>query len=354
MSDILLTEVSDLPIFDGHNDVLYKLWQHCADPVTDFLNGTDEGQMDLPRIRQGNMAGGIFAAWVPSMADVAKSAPGMANEASSPTRDVARDTTFAMLGTLLRIERASAGQVKICRSTAEIRHCIANKILAVVMHVEGAEALDAGGDLLELLYASGLRTLGPLWSRRNIFGDGVPFRYPSSPDTGNGLTDAGLQLVRDCNRLKIMVDLSHMDEKGFWQTAAISNAPLVASHSNAHAISAQSRNLTDRQLAAIRDTQGFVGVNFAVPFLRVDGDRYASTSVEEIANHVDYLLDKVGEDGVGFGSDLDGATMPGDMKDVAGFPRVVQALVRRGYDHLLLEKICYGNWLRVLETTWGH
>lgn len=342
-----------IPVFDGHNDVLNKLWQHHQpDAVNVFLNGTESGQMDFPRIRHGNMVGGIFATWVPSHPSVARSAPDL-SDFPHEIISHARDATFSMLALLLRIEQASQGQVKICRSVRDIRECMSKGVLAVVMHVEGAEALDTHGELLDILYASGLRTLGPLWSRPNQFGDGVPFRYPSSPDIGNGLTAAGKQLVRDCNQRRIMVDLSHMDEKGFWHTAEISDAPLVASHSNAHALSAQSRNLTDRQLAAIAETQGFVGVNFAVPFLREDGDRHAPTTVDAIVRHVEYLLEKVGEDGVGFGSDLDGATMPGDMKDVAGFPLVVDALAARGYSQELLEKICYGNWLRVLEATWG-
>ena len=340
-----------IPVFDGHNDVLSKLWQH-PEAVAAFFTGLPNGHMDLPRIRQGKMLGGIFATWVPSHPQLADAASDLA---SFPQEIVnaSRDATLSMLALLLRIEQASQGQVKICRSVRDIRHCMANDVLAVVMHVEGAEALDAQGDLLDILYASGLRTLGPLWSRPNQFGDGVPFRYPASPDIGNGLTAAGKQLVRDCNRRRILVDLSHMDEKGFWHTAAISDAPLVASHSNAHALCAQSRNLTDRQLAAIAESQGFVGVNFAVQFLREDGNATAPTGVDAIVRHVEYLLDKVGEDNVGFGSDLDGAIMPGDMQDVAGFPLLVNALAARGYSHELLTKICHGNWLRVLEATWG-
>ncbi|WP_033792740.1 dipeptidase [Pantoea septica] len=349
----------DVPVFDGHNDVLCRLWQHHRpDAVNAFLQGTPSGQLDFPRLRRGNMAGGLFAAWAPGQASldaadaqaVARSAPHLL---SLETIAAARDATFAMLALLLRIEQASQEQIKICRSVRDIRDCMSRGRLAVVMHIEGAEALDVDGELLDILHASGLRSLGPLWSRPNQFGEGVPFRFPSSPDIGNGLTDAGKQLVRDCNRRRILVDLSHMDEKGFWHTAAISDAPLVASHSNAHAISAQSRNLTDRQLAAIAETRGFVGVNFAVPFLREDGRRDAPTSLTEIVRHIEYLLDKVGEDGVGFGSDLDGATMPDDFGDVAGFPRLVAALAARGYSAELLHKICYGNWLRVLEATWG-
>jgi len=133
-------------------------------------------------------------------------------------------------------------------------------MLAPVLHIEGAEAIDPNFEFLDVLYEAGLRSLGPVWSRPNAFGHGVPFRCPSSPDTGPGLTDLGKELIGACNRLGILIDLSHLNERGFWDVAAISNAPLVATHSNAHALSPHSRNLIDSQLAAIRETGGIVGV----------------------------------------------------------------------------------------------
>ncbi len=357
MSNNLPTNLQPIPVFDGHNDVLLRLLSaHQEDPVTAFLQGPAAGQIDLPRIRQGGLAGGLFATYVPSPKDFAKSVPesaGLFVNHGTPSREVARNTTFSMISTLLRIEAASAGQAKVCRSVADIRHCMATDTLAMVMHIEGAEALDPDLELLEILHAAGLRTLGPLWSRPNIFGDGVPFRFPSSPDIGSGLTDTGLRLVKACNAKRIMVDLSHMDEKGFWQTAKLSDAPLVASHSNAHALCAQSRNLTDKQLDAIRESNGFVGVNFGTQFLRTDGKKDPKATVQEIVRHVDYMLTRLGEERVGFGSDFDGTTIPPDLQDVAGLPVLVQALAQHGFDRPLLEKICYGNWLRVLEATWG-
>ncbi|WP_034917868.1 dipeptidase [Erwinia sp. 9145] len=349
-----------IPVFDGHNDLLMRLWlSHADEPVNAFLHGPAAGQMDLPRIRQGGFAGGLFAVWVPSMGlasreMMTKAMPTYeAFETTTPSRQEALDITLAMIATLLRIEQASQGAARLCRSAADIRRAMQDNAVAMVMHIEGAEALDADLELLDVLYAAGLRTLGPLWSRPNIFGDGVPFRFPSTPDIGNGLTEAGLRLIRACNDKRIMIDLSHMDEKGFWQTAEISHAPLVASHSNAHALCPQSRNLTDRQLAAIGETRGFVGVNFGTAFLRDDGTYGGDSSVQDIVRHVEYLLDKVGEECVGFGSDFDGTTLPPDMKDVAGLPLLVDALAARGYQRPLLEKICYGNWLRVLEETWS-
>ena len=176
-----------------------------------------------------------------------------------------------MAALLFRIERESQGRLRVCRNAGDIDSSLADGALAAVLHIEGAECIDADFELLDVLYQAGLRSLGPVWSRPNIFGHGVPFRLPSSPDTGPGLTDLGKALIGACNALRIMIDLSHLNERGFWDVAAISKAPLVASHSNAHAISPHSRNLTDRQLAAIRETGGLVGVNFATAFLRPDG-----------------------------------------------------------------------------------
>ncbi|MGM3173716.1 dipeptidase [Dickeya lacustris] len=342
-----------LPVFDGHNDVLSRLWRlHRDNPTEAFFTGS-QGHIDLPRLRQGGFVGGLFATYVPSERGDAKSIPDGNISFTTPSLAQAREVSLWMIATLLRLEAHSGGQLRVCRSVADIQRCMADGAIAAVMHIEGAEMIDAGLELLDILYAAGLRSLGPLWSRENIFGQGVPFRFPSSPDTGNGLTEAGIRLVRACNAKRILVDVSHMDEKGFWQTAQVSDAPLVASHSNAHALCAQSRNLTDKQLAAIRERNGFVGVNFGSAFLRADGQKDPATTVAEIVRHIEYLLDKLGEDGVGFGSDLDGTTVPADLRDAAGFPVLVQALAERGYARTLLEKLSYRNWLRVLHATWG-
>ena len=211
------------------------------------------------------------------------------------------------------------------------------------------------GDLrmLDVLYAAGLRTLGPVWSRSNIFGHGVPFRFPSSPDTGDGLTDFGQALIRRCNEMRILIDLSHINEKGFWDVAKLSGAPLVATHSNAHALCPASRNLTDKQLAAIRETGGLVGVNYAVSFLREDGRRDADTPLDTVVDHIAYLIEHLGEDGVGLGSDFDGAMIPVGIGSAAGLPNLVAAMRKRQFGEPLVEKICFENWLRVLERTWG-
>jgi membrane dipeptidase len=224
--------------------------------------------------------------------------------------------------------------------------------VTAIVHMEGAEPLAPDLSDLERWYERGLRSVGLVWSRPNAFAEGVPFRFPSSPDTGPGLTDAGRELVRACNRLGILVDLSHLNEAGFWDVQRISDAPLVATHSNAHALSAASRNLTDAQLDAIRDSGGVVGVNFAVGFLREDGHHDAATPVGEIVRHIDYLVSRMGIDHVAFGSDFDGATIPEELGGVAGLPKLVSALREAGYDDAAIAKLTHENWLRVLAATW--
>lgn len=344
--------------FDGHNDVLLRLWKQGGDGPAAFLGGEERGQLDLPRAEKGGMVGGLYAIFVPSITK---------NDRSEPMSEVPYDVplppppelshaqraTLEMASIFFRIAERSNGRVRPARSVADIRGAKADGAHAPVLHIEGCEALDPDLKMLDVLYAAGLRSLGPVWSRSNIFGHGVPFRFPSSPDTGDGLTDLGKALIRRCNEMRVLVDLSHLNEKGFWDVAAISDAPLVASHSNAHAISPSARNLTDKQLAAIRDSGGLVGVNYAVSFLRPDGKRVAETPLDVVVDHMAYLVDKLGEDGVGLGSDFDGALIPKHIGTVAGLPNLVAAMRARQFGEPLIEKICFENWMRVLARTWG-
>ena len=149
-----------------------------------------------------------------------------------------------------------------------------------------------------------------------------------------------------------MLDLSHLNEKGFDDIAALTDAPLVATHSNAYAVTPSTRNLTDRQLDVIRQTDGLVGLNFATIFLREDGRKSTFNGWDPVLRHLDHLIEKLGEDRVGFGSDFDGAAVPADIGDVAGLPRLIDALRAHGYDETLLRKIALENWMAVLERTW--
>lgn len=266
---------------------------------------------------------------------------------------IAQPMALAMAGHLMWMARASHGAFRLCHDVAEIEAARAAGAIAAVMHMEGAEAIDEGCDALHLFHAMGLRSLGPVWSRPTVFGEGVPFAFPSGPDTGAGLTAAGRRLVKECNALRILIDLSHLNEKGFDDVARLSHAPLVATHSNAHAVTPSSRNLTDRQLDMIRDSGGMVGLNFATVFLRPDGRRDPTIGWEPLLRHLDHLIGRLGEGHVSFGSDFDGATVPEGITDVAGLPALLQALRRHGYDEALLARLAWGNWMDVLRRVLG-
>jgi membrane dipeptidase len=356
-----MTSPIRVPIFDGHNDVLLRLYRRGGiDGPRLFLEGEPKGHLDLPKAVEGGFAGGLFAVFVPShrQPDVPAGETLGPNAETTPRTPTpvdlasAQSVALGMISLLLRIEAESQGRVRICRRVSDIQQCMKDGVLAAVLHMEGAEAIDSSFEMLDVLRAAGLRSLGPVWSRSNAFGEGVPFLCPSSPDTGPGLTDLGKELVRRCNHLRILIDLSHINERGFWDVAAISEAPLVATHSNAHAVSPHSRNLTDKQLAAIRDTDGLVGVNLATAFLRPDGARDGDAPVDLVLEHIEYMITHVGEDGVGLGSDFDGAKMPSQIGTAAGLQTLVEAMRTRGFGEPLIEKLCFRNWLRVLDATW--
>lgn len=349
------------PVFDGHNDILLRMQVAPARRQAIWLAGEGRGHLDLPRMQAGGFAGGMFAIYVPSPMD--PGAPDYDAMMDNPPYEIelpamipqqlALPVAVQMAGHLMWMERASNGTFRLCRSVAEIEAAQAAGAIAGVMHMEGAEAIDDSLDALHVFHAMGLRSLGPVWSRPTIFGHGVPFRFPASPDTGPGLTDAGKRLVRECNQLRIVVDLSHVNEAGFNDIAAISDAPLVATHSNAHAVTPSTRNLTDRQLDVIRDSGGMVGLNFATVFLRPDGRQSPDMGWEPVLRHLDHLIGRLGEDHVGFGSDFDGATVPQGIGDAAGLPRLIAALAAHGYGLTLIEKLAWGNWLSVLRRSWG-
>ena len=305
----------------------------------------------VPSARAGGLAAGLFAVLPPTGDIEVVRTPGGYEVPYAPSVEWAEAarTVGALGARLQRLLRAANGAIRLVRDVTDLDACLAGEALGVIFHMEGAEPIDPDLDALEVWYAAGLRSLGPVWSRANAFGHGVPFRFPSSPDTGPGLTDAGVRLVRRCAELGIAVDLSHLNAAGFWDVVRVLDGPLIASHSGVHALCASSRNLTDDQLDAV----DLVGINFHTGSLRADGADDADTPVERIAEHVRYVADRRGVDHVALGSDFDGATMPAEVADAAGLPRVLAALEAVGFEDDERERIAWRNWRRVLGAAWG-
>ena len=319
-------------IIDGHNDLVSRVWR-----------GDEIRHVHLDEAADADFAGGFFALYVPSP----KPADPTAAHYELPLPEpIPRDEAARVADELYEVFRSLP--VELATAPGDFRP----GRVAAVLHLEGAEPLSADLSDLEAWYARGLRSVGLVWSRANAFAEGVPFRFPSKPDTGPGLTTAGRELVRECNALGILVDLSHLNEAGFWDVARLSSKPLVATHSNAHALCASTRNLTDAQLGAVGASGGVVGINFAVSFVREDGGQVAATPLEEIVRHVDYIAGRIGIDHVAFGSDFDGALVPEDLGGISGLPKLVDALRAGGFDDDAVAKVTHRNWLRVLGDTW--
>jgi membrane dipeptidase len=351
-----------IPVFDGHNDTLTECFSPETGEKRSFFLRSDTGHLDYPRAAAGGFKGGIFAIFTPPPADspdrdlmsgVTFTDQGYEVSPRGPVEHLyARAFTNAVIAYAQRLEAESGGKIGIVRTSEDISRFFAEDKLALVIHVEGAEAIREDLSNLEWYYQQGVRSLGLVWSRPNGFGEGVPFRYPSSPDTGSGLTAAGKDLVRACNRLGILVDLAHINEKGFWDAVEILTTPLVVSHAAVHAICPSSRNLTDAQIDAVGRSGGLIGIMFEPINLVPRGRLDAGVSLGDVVQNIDYVVQRIGIDHVGFGSDMDGADMPGDFRDASFFPQLVQALQARGYQGEDLEKIAYKNWLRVLQQCW--
>lgn len=347
-----------IPIFDGHNDTLLHIHQHERGEGRTFFERSEHGHIDLPRARDGWLAGGIFAIFVPPEEERPDSVVKMTDAgyewppAPPIDTDYATRFTDAVIDRMEGILAQGEGEVCLVRNGAELRRCLHDGVLAMVLHFEGAEALGTDLGMLDRYYDRGLRSLGLVWSRANAFADGVPFCFPGSPDTGAGLTALGFDLVKRCDELGVAIDLSHLNEAGFWDVKRTSKNPLIASHSNAHALCASTRNLTDDQLAAVGDSGGLVGVNYAVPFLRADGKRIEDTPLTEQVRHATYIAERIGIDHVGLGSDFDGAMVSSQLGDVTGLPKMIAEFRAAGWGDEDLHKVCHENWVRVLDTVW--
>ena|SRR5438270_1544415 len=202
-----------LPIIIGHNDTLLSLYLPERGEGRSFFTRSDKGHIDLPRAREGGMAGGFFAIFVPPdpliqtlrRGEIIKTSTGYEVPlASGIDQAYAQRVTMSMMTSLFKIERESNGQVKVVRTIDDLTMCLHEDIFAAILHFEGAEAVDPELDALEIFYRAGLRSLGIVWSRPNTFAHGVPFGFPLSPDTGPGLTDVALRKIAYENWVRVL------------------------------------------------------------------------------------------------------------------------------------------------------
>ncbi len=349
-----------MKIFDGHNDILNKITE-IPEPLnskTFLVSG--QGHLDFPRAIEAEFMGGFFAVYTSNPPSVPSAEDRMVLSddgyrilmAPALEYEYAHSSALQMIELLFKIQEDSLGQFQIVTSSSDLDHCIEHNIMAAILHIEGAEPIKPDLENFDFFYEKGMRSLGITWSRPNKFGHGVPFAYPSGPDTGPGLTDAGKKLVRRCTDLGVMIDLAHLNEKGFWDVAELSSRPLVSTHTASHTLVPKARNLTDEQLKAVKDSEGVVGIIFSVNDLEGERRPKDDGSISKIIDHIQYIANLIGVDHVAFGSDFDGTKIPSELGDVSGYPKLVSLLEEAGFNSQEMEKICSQNWIRVLKESW--
>lgn len=296
-------------------------------------------QVDLARLKQAGM-GLLVTALCPHWGPIA---PGLRRSWAG--------SVFAMLDVLDR-ELGAHPELQLVTGRAALRRLVAQRSgggqqIGLVLGIEGGEALEGDLVLLRTFHRLGVRLLTLTHNVRNELADGI-----LEEGTGGGLSRFGRAVVEEMNRLGMVIDVSHLSPAGFWQVLEASSAPVIASHSNAKALCRHPRNLADDQLLALAAKGGVVGVNFVPLFLKDDpGGGQPTAGLEDVLDHLDYLVDLIGPAHVAIGSDFDGSggTSPAGLEDVSRMPALTEGLLRRGHPEEVIRGILGENLLRVLE-----
>jgi len=340
-----------IPVIDGHNDALLRVWRSGRS----LKDRDEEGCLDLPRMREGSIVAGFFAIFVPAK-DGPQPDPRSLVVPTADGYEVPVEPPLPFERAVRVADELAAiaeRDLHLVWTVAELERCVTGDAgPGAILHLEGAEPIDPELANLEAWVERGLRSIGIVWSRPNAFGNGVPFRFPGTPDTGPGLTAAGRELVRACNELGVMLDLAHLNLAGFRDVARLSDRPLVSTHGGVHARCPIPRSLIDEELDAIRDSGGVAGIVFDNVMTRADGELVEDAPVDQILDHVEYVAERIGVEHVALGSDFDGAHPPLALSDATKVQALIDALRARGWTEDELRALGHGNWLRVLGQTW--
>lgn len=311
------------PIVDAHCDTLLKCYHYHQ-----YLEDRDTSRhIDLPRLEKSGVHVQFFAVFV---------------ENEFKPWGVLRRTLQIIDYFYLQLHRYQNRMLLACTFEDILRAQKEGKI-AAILSVEGGDALENELGMLRILYRLGVRSLGLTWNNRNFLADGV-----AESKTGGGLTAHGVEVIKEMNRLKMLIDLAHISEKGFWEALELSSAPLTVSHSNCRAICDHPRNLTDQQIKGLAAKGGVLGITFAPPFLTS-----GRATLENVLEHIDHVCSLIGTQNIGIGSDFDGIkNMPEGLEDASKWYKLRIALLKRGYTSEEVKNILGRNYLRLLERLW--
>ncbi len=361
-------------IIDTHADTPGRM----VDENFDMTNvpANDPGHLDFAKAKKGNLGAEFFSIWV------------------DPNEFKGRyaHRAFAMIDAVYQQAEKSPAQMTMAFSAADIEKAYKQKRFAALMGLEGGHAIENDIRLLRDFYRLGVRYMTLTWSNTNEWADASGDINDEKVPHHNGLTQFGREIVREMNRLGMMVDISHVSDKTFFQTLTITRAPVIASHSSARALTDHGRNMTDDMLRAMKDNGGVVMVNFYPVFIDDDFRKAYSAQAKErnaamkelreklkdadaatqsleydkaskewaamiprpplksLIDHIAHIAKVAGVDHVGLGSDFDGVSaLPAEIDSAADLPKITAELMKRGYTAADMKKILGGNLLRVFK-----
>jgi membrane dipeptidase len=310
------------PIVDGHCDTV-RLFE-LSKRDYNFIKQNNRGHIDLPRLRVGYVKLQFFALYI--------------EEEYKPVGSLKR--ALQLLDLLYKNLESCRKEIAVIYSSADIDKITRDNRIGALISIEGGEALEGDVGILRMLFRLGVRCLGLTWNQKNQLATGV-----GNGVGGKGLSSLGKRVIREMNRLGMIVDLAHINEKGYFDAVEASSKPVIVSHANARALCDHPRNLSDDQLRALRNAGGVIGLSFCPDF--VDKKR---ATVERLLDHFVHVAEVAGIDHLGFGSDFDGIEdLIVGLEDVAAMPTLVEGLAARGFSDGEIEKITAKNFLRVLN-----
>jgi len=328
----------DSLVVDTHNDTIQDIMSGVIPHAKEYSlkrrlgERSTEGQIDLPRINEGGVNCLLFAMVV--------------SRGMYKGRRLRR--LLQMLDVFFTEMKENHEAMALARTYEDVMKNKEEGRVSAVISIEGGEALEGELGVLRLLYKLGVRSLTLTHFARNELGDG------SRDDGGSHLTEFGVEVIQEMEKLGMLVDVSHINETGFWDVLDIVKKPVIASHSNCKALSDHFRNLTDAQIEAISANNGVINLSFCGAFIKPDinnRDDLAKVSIDDWLDHVDHVVNLVGPNHLGLGSDFDGGCGFPGMDDISKMPTITKGLVARGYSDEDITKILGGNDLRVFNKT---
>jgi len=322
-------------VVDTHNDTIQDLMSGQVPHGVEFTlkrtlgERSIEGQVDIPRIREGGVDCLFFAMVV--------------------SRPIYRGRRLRRLLQMLdifysEIEKNS-NEIALATTYKDIIEIVNSGRIAAIISIEGGEVLEGDLGVLRMIYKLGVRSMTLTHFYRNELGDGSLF------DSGSHLSEFGVEVVKEMNELGMIIDVSHINETGFWDVMKITKDPVIASHSNCRALYDHHRNLKDDQIEALAKNDGVINLSFCGGFMKdvTSKEELSKVSLDDWLNHLDHVINLVGPNHVGIGSDFDGGCGFPGLDDISKMPNITRGLVARGYSDEDITKILGGNNLRVIK-----